>query len=808
MVLEINGQRYRETGSYGILSGGSKASMTLEGSVVLDLQPGDYAIALLWFRLANSDRVWYCGSTALDGFGMGRILAAIGDPGIEHASAYDLKQFGQLQVGEWSDVGDSVLGFSLPVGSYVTLSYNLPLAQMDNPQFATWSTSKWSRIQTRLIVDGIAYRHLSSYVDGDVRGIKHAKASMVLPLGAGSHTVRLQWQNVDGSKWRSVSFITDHASAYASVFVSINAWNNDPRVQGPTELIGQEDLPLVITSISIGDNKESMALDYEVAVRVSVQHGVLSAPRTPGVTYASGNGVRDEFLLFSGTLSSVNALLSSITYEAFLNWYGDDQLSIVVSEQASTGFGATSSDQKVISLHIRSVNDPPRLSVPSAQALYEDDEVTVFGVRVDDVDTESGTVDDCVFEVELYVLGGLLSLETQPPQLTFLEGDGLRNQICRFKGPIDAVNAALFEIHYEPNREFNSNHHAERIGISVTDYNGRDNTQTTATATIPLFVQSVDDPMVISVGQRLSFTISGYDVQMHPSLTADAKLYARLQTMTPFGRLQLDAHIKDTPAEVERLPASDAPSISVQLGGPLQMVKGLLKSITYVRVQPFFGYEVVFVALSHESDFTHSEESMIELAMHKNGTEGLIVLTSVAPTTGSSSGGTKVRFTGRGFSRWPTGTLKCLFGANSPTSATIISDSELECRTPSNRADDKIWRPQLTYAMVTNGDTYYSNPVLFTYDAEWIVTSVSPASGPVIGGTRVVVEGSRFPNIPSLECFFGTKSSRASFLSDDKIACELPPSDLPPRVVDVRLTTNRQEFSGGLPFSYTGAISV
>lgn len=511
-ALQINGLRYRETGSYGILESSTKAPISLFGSVILTLQPGDYSAVLFWKRLPGSTRPWYSSPSAIDGFAMGRVLAAVGERGLSSVSVYSLDRLkAATPPTGWSDVGDSVLQFSLPKPSRVTLSYNLPLAQRDNPQFSSWSDEQWERVQTRLVVDGIAYRHLSSYVDGSVRGIKNARASMVLLLAGGTHTARLQWQNVDGSKWMAVSFITDHASSYASVFLSVNAWNNEPKVVAPREVVGLEDEPFDISGVSISDSKASMALDYVVTVRMAVNHGVLTLQPTPGITFSVGSGTRSEFVLFSGTLSSVNAVLARISYRSFLNWYGNDTLRLVVTDQSSTGFSPTTSTGGSVILRVQSVNDAPQLIVPTANIMLEDDELSIFGISVHDVDV--GAVgNDAVFDVQMSVIAGVLSLGSTAG-VEFLEGEGVLDQFVRFRGTLQAVSSALFEVKYKPDRDFNTIQHWEQIEIRVVDYNSRDNTVSEVSRAIPIGVQDViepvPDPPAVHVSEDTSQLTSG-----------------------------------------------------------------------------------------------------------------------------------------------------------------------------------------------------------------------------------------------------------------------------------------------------------
>ncbi|RLN69938.1 hypothetical protein BBP00_00000091 [Phytophthora kernoviae] len=55
-VLEINGLRYRETGSYGIVEGSKKSTVQLQGSVMMKLIPGEYSAVLYWKSLLGSSR--------------------------------------------------------------------------------------------------------------------------------------------------------------------------------------------------------------------------------------------------------------------------------------------------------------------------------------------------------------------------------------------------------------------------------------------------------------------------------------------------------------------------------------------------------------------------------------------------------------------------------------------------------------------------------------------------------------------------------------------------------------------------------
>eukprot|EP00644_Phytophthora_capsici_P004348 jgi/Phyca11/545317/estExt2_Genewise1Plus.C_PHYCAscaffold_170447 len=801
-VLEINGLRYRETGSYGIVEGSKKSTVQLQGSIIMDLIPGEFSAVLYWKSLQGSSRPWFSSPNALDGFAMGRVLAAVGEWSMDSLSVYHLERYKPTSVGEWSDVGDSVLQFTLPKATQVSLSYNLPLSQSDNPQFTSWTEDSWGRVETRLVIDGIAYRHMSSLVDGSVRGIKNARASMVLPLAGGSHSARLQWKNVDGSRWRAVSFITDQTSSYASIFISVNTWNNDPKIIAPTIVSGEEDKTVEIVGISISDTDSEMALDYEVTVTMSVKNGVLSLDPTPGITFSSGNGDRNEYLLFSGTLSSVNTYLTRMWYRSYLNWYGDDELRIKVVDQGVTGFTTATMDESSVMIRIASVNDPPQLSVPSTQFLLEDQQISIFGVRVYDVDPAFAH-SNSTFEVQLFVISGVIGLGSSGG-VEMMEGDGVADQLLRFRGELHAINSALFEIKYRPDKDFNTKQHVERLGIRVRDFNYLDNTITDVFKSVSIEVQSVDDPVLIMPLEQFTITIRGYAIKLLGETNATVLVRAQLLAMTPIGEIQLSTPSSSFPAGVTKLPAGDQPSSSVYLSGPLAGVSGILQSVIFTRAPSFYGYEVIFVRLSIGPEFGIVEDSTIQLNLRSNSSSEHWSISKVSPSRGKKEGGTTVSVTGKGFQEWPDEALWCRFGRSALVPATVESDILLTCVSPSASAD----LPKRTFIMVTNGDNFYSNPIVFVYEESWTVSSVSPTGGPRSGGTRVLIQGDAFPLDTALLCMFGNDTTTARVLSPSTVLCQAPMVTKDTTDVHLRLTTNSQDFTQPFLFSYQDSPEI
>ena len=121
------------------------------------------------------------------------------------------------------------------------------------------------------------------------------------------------------------------------------------------------------------------------------------------------------------------------------------------------------------------------------------------------------------------------------------------------------------------------------------------------------------------------------------------------------------------------------------------------------------------------------------------------VITRVSPTLSALAGGTSVTITGSGF----TGATGVSFGAGNPAVAVVVvSDTELTVVAPAGEGEVDI-------GVVTPGGTSAMAPTdLFRFDAGPVVASVSPTSGPGIGGTPVAISGSGLSGATAV--LFGT----------------------------------------------------
>ena len=174
-----------------------------------------------------------------------------------------------------------------------------------------------------------------------------------------------------------------------------------------------------------------------------------------------------------------------------------------------------------------------------------------------------------------------------------------------------------------------------------------------------------------------------------------------------------------------------------------------------------------------------------------------LTITSVSPAQGPVTGGTTVTITGISFRS----SASVTFGGVAAAAVTYVSSTELQATTPTHVAGP-------VDIVVTERHPHESVTLTggFTYTELLSLTSVSPAEGPVIGGTVVTLTGTSFQ--PGATVAFGSEQSTAvTVLSSVQINAMLPPEST--GTVDVTVTNPGGESASlSSAFTYTTAPLV
>ncbi|MDH6628971.1 hypothetical protein M2271_006806, partial [Streptomyces sp. LBL] len=168
------------------------------------------------------------------------------------------------------------------------------------------------------------------------------------------------------------------------------------------------------------------------------------------------------------------------------------------------------------------------------------------------------------------------------------------------------------------------------------------------------------------------------------------------------------------------------------------------------------------------------------------------VVASVSPSAGPASGGTTVTVTGTGF----TGVALVRFGGKPVTSYTVDSSTQITAVSPSGTGS--------VYVLVTTNQGTSIPQVLFTYVPAPSLTGLTPAQGPVSGGTTVTLTGTGFTGATAVS-FGGVAATSFTVNSATQITAVTPPHTAGTAAVTV---TAPGGTSNALTFTYLGFPSV
>jgi hypothetical protein len=157
-------------------------------------------------------------------------------------------------------------------------------------------------------------------------------------------------------------------------------------------------------------------------------------------------------------------------------------------------------------------------------------------------------------------------------------------------------------------------------------------------------------------------------------------------------------------------------------------------------------------------------------------------ISKLSTSAGPAAGGTSVAITGAAFN----GTRTVKFGAQDATSFTITSESSITAVAPPGTSGN------VNIAIATPyGTTPESNKSRFKYEAP-TVGAISPASGPIAGGTTIAITGSGFAQGSTGTTFaFGTIEATSVSCSSTTSCTAVAPAAKKASTVDVRASVEK-----------------
>ncbi len=149
--------------------------------------------------------------------------------------------------------------------------------------------------------------------------------------------------------WVTLNYtVTDSlggTTAATQVF-NLTAVNDAPFLQVPSaQLVNLPTFTISRVRVSDVDAGDSL-----LEVTLTAQNGVLSMSSQNGLSFTVGDGSQDSDITVRGTLTDINAALSTLAYSSHSGYYGNDILSLTVNDLGNTGMGGALTDHQTIAL--------------------------------------------------------------------------------------------------------------------------------------------------------------------------------------------------------------------------------------------------------------------------------------------------------------------------------------------------------------------------------------------------------------------------------------------------------------------------
>ncbi len=265
----------------------------------------------------------------------------------------------------------------------------------------------------------------------------------------------------------------DSESASKSVALTINGLA-PPSITAPATASVLQNGTLTFSSAN-GDAilvSDSAAGGGSDSLTLSVSHGKLTLSTTTGLTFTTGSNGTASFTV-TGTVASLNAALSGLTYAPTAGYTGSDSLAISITDP-----GDSESASNSVALTVNAFN-PPTITAPTAAAVVMNGTLAFTSPNVISVaDSGPGSGSDAL---TLTVTHGTLTFASTTG-LTFTSGT---NGTASFTvtGSVANLNAALGGLTYKPTTGYTG---SDSLAILIKDTS--DNLS--ASATVALTVNS------------------------------------------------------------------------------------------------------------------------------------------------------------------------------------------------------------------------------------------------------------------------------------------------------------------------------
>ena len=283
---------------------------------------------------------------------------------------------------------------------------------------------------------------------------------------------------------------TPAAQSTATVRIDVTPSNDAPVNTVPNDRTINEDEAVTFTEFSVSDPDNNVQGEINVMVTLSTAAGG-TLDVVDGAVVTNDNSAN---VTIEGSVSAVNAALSSVTFTPLANSENNDTITMLTNDLGNVGGNPLSTQSQVV-LTINAANDAPAITAPTGQSVFFLNTLTfappVNPITVADVDSSNLTV-------TLTVPRGTLNATQDGAVIT----DNLTGNV-QIAGTVQQVNNALNGLVFDP---------VDNVVDTVTLVISATDSIDTATATVTIQVIpptspfAIDDRVTIMEGDGTNVT--------------------------------------------------------------------------------------------------------------------------------------------------------------------------------------------------------------------------------------------------------------------------------------------------------------
>ena len=400
--------------------------------------------------------------------------------------------------------------------------------------------------------------------------------------------------------------------------ITVNSVNDAPVNSFPTTATVDEDVVLDFTgerAISISDvDVDEQGGTGEVQVTVAVTKGTLNLQNVTEINFTQGNGNDNAAMTFSGKLADINTALASLTYKGNQDFNGKDTLTITTNDLENKGSGGAKEAINTVDITVNAVNDAPVNNIPGAQTVDEDTNL-VFNTTTNNNTTNNNriTIGDIDFDsnineqpftdkvqVTLGVTQGKLTLGSNN-NLLELTGDGTNS--LSFKGTVADINAALENLGYLSNTNYNGN---DTLIITTNDLgNSGQGGSLLDIDEIAITINPINDPPInadvplaqtVDEDTQLVFNTANNNLISISDIDVDDRL-----NFDPVDEVQVTLSVKKgtvTLNSTTDLAVENNNSDAVIVKGKVEDINTALNGLSYLGNQDFNGTDTLTIEVN------------------------------------------------------------------------------------------------------------------------------------------------------------------------------------------------------------------